>query len=302
MANPTEQVALGRTSLTVPRLSLGTAPLAHDEVTPEAAQGAFDAALETAPMLVDTAPFYTIGVAEQRVGAGIAGKRDRVVLSTKVGRLIRPDADGKPSIHEDYSYDGAMRSLEESMVRLGADHIDVVHIHDADHNFDAALAGAFKALDRLRADGTIKAVSAGMNQWQMLSRFMDHAQFDCFLLAGRHTLLERTAEAEFFPKVLAAGVGIILGGVFNSGVLANPHPGATHNYQTVPPVILARVLELDAICARHGVPLKAAALQFPLRNPAVTTCLVGVHSAAEWRENVALMQLPIPDALWDELG
>lgn len=261
----------------------------------------FDAVTASAPVLVDTAPYYGVGLAETRVGMGIAGRRDRVVLSTKVGRLVRPDANGNPMIVEDYSYDGAMRSLEESMRRMGTDRIDVVHIHDPDSNFETALSGAFKALDELRSDGTIRAVSAGMNQFEMLSRFMDYADFDCFLLAGRYTLLERMAEQDFLPKVQAAGIGIILGGVFNSGVLADPRPGATYNYVPVPHTVLEHARRLDSICAAHGVPLKAASLQFPLRHPAVSAILVGIETADQWSENQHLLRLPISDELWQQI-
>jgi D-threo-aldose 1-dehydrogenase len=302
IVDPTAQVPLGRTGLTVPRLGLGSAPLAHGEVDNAGAVAAIAGALETAPMLVDTAPFYGLGLAEHRVGKGIAGRRSRVVISSKVGRLLRPDAAGVLAVQEDYSYDGAMRSLEDSLERLGVDRIDVVHIHDPDNNFELALSGAYKALDRLRAEGTIGAVSAGMNQWQMLSRFMDHADFDCFLLAGRYSLLDRSAEAEFLPKARAAGIGVIIGGVFNSGILADPRPGAWYDYKPASSDVLDHALKLQKACAAYGIPLKAAALQFPSRHPAVTTTLVGVHTAAQWAENVKLMNVAIPEELWESLA
>ena len=201
----------------------------------------------------------------------------------------------------DFSYDGVMHSVEESLERLGLDRVDVLHIHDPDEHYDEALSGAYRALDRLRAEGTIGAVGAGMNQAEMLVRFARDADFDCFLLAGRYTLLDRTGARELLPLCAERGIGIIAGGVFNSGILANPTPGGTFNYQAAPLDIVERAQRLAAICKRHGVELKAAAIQFPLRHPAVAVVLTGCRSVAEVEENVRMFQTRVPDELWKEL-
>ena len=272
-----------------------------------------EAAWQAGIRFFDTAPLYGHGLAEQRLGAVLRAKpREEFVLATKVGRLLRADAPpepgqaykGVPPVNPtyDFSYDGVMRSVEESLARLGLDRVDVLHIHDPDEHFEEALAGAYRALDRLRAEGTIRAVGAGMNQAEMLVRFAREADFDCFLLAGRYTLLDRTGAAELLPLCVEKSIAIIAGGVFNSGILANPRPGTTFNYQQAPPQLVDRALRMQEICARHGVELKAAAIQFPLRHPAVASVLTGCRSVREVEENVRMFQAPIPSSLWDELG
>jgi D-threo-aldose 1-dehydrogenase len=320
MADPTVRVPLANTGLNVTRLSIGTAPIGNllSEVSEEDAAAAIGSAFESGVRYIDTAPFYGYGLAEQRAGRGLAGlPRDDFVVSTKVGRLIRPGKRTGSQIYgdnqsfylandemccvRDYSYDGVMRSHEESLVRLGLDRVDILHIHDPDDHFEAASDGAYKALAKLRSDGTIKAVSAGMNQWEMLSRFMDIGDFDCFLLAGRYTLLDQTALPEFMPKCVKNGVSVIIGGVYNSGLLADPRPGITFNYVEAPKELIDRALQIEAVCKRHSVPLKAAAIQFPLGHPAVATILTGVRSKEEYQENERLFRHPIPDDLWAEL-
>ena len=271
-----------------------------------------EAAWQAGIRFFDTAPLYGHGLAEQRLGAVLRAKpREEFVLATKVGRLLRADAPpepgqaykGVPPVNPtyDFSYDGVMRSVEESLARLGLDRVDVLHIHDPDEHFEDALAGAYRALDRLRAEGTIRAVGAGMNQAEMLVRFAREADFDCFLLAGRYTLLDRTGAAELLPLCVEKSIAIIAGGVFNSGILANPRRGTTFNYQPAPPELVDRALRMQEICARHGVELKAAAIQFPLRHPAVASVLTGCRSVREVEENVRMFQAPIPSSLWDEL-
>ena len=271
-----------------------------------------EAAWQAGIRFFDTAPLYGHGLAEQRLGAVLRAKpREEFVLATKVGRLLRADAPpepgqaykGVPPVNPtyDFSYDGVMRSVEESLTRLGLDRVDVLHIHDPDEHFEEALAGAYRALDRLRAEGTIRAVGAGMNQAEMLVRFAREADFDCFLLAGRYTLLDRTGAAELLPLCVEKSIAIIAGGVFNSGILANPRPGTTFNYQQATPELVDRALRMQEICARHGVELKAAAIQFPLRHPAVASVLTGCRSVREVEENVRMFQAPIPSSLWDEL-
>jgi D-threo-aldose 1-dehydrogenase len=201
----------------------------------------------------------------------------------------------------DFSYDGVMTSVEESLARLELDRIDVLHIHDPDDHFDTALSGAYRALAQLRREGVVGAIGAGMNQWQMLQRFAEEADFDCFLLAGRFTLLDRSAEESLLPLCTEKVISVIAGGVYNSGILADPRAGAKYNYDAAPSQLIARALQLGAICNAHGVPLKAAAIQFPFTHPAVGAVLTGARSDAELRENVAMFQTPIAPELWNAL-
>jgi D-threo-aldose 1-dehydrogenase len=305
---------LGRTRLQVTRLGLGTAPLGglFQAVSDDEAIRVVEAAWNSGMRFFDTAPLYGHGLAERRLGTVLSTKpRDEFVLATKVGRLLRADAPpepgqaymGVPAVNPvfDFSYDGVMRSVEESLQRLGLDRVDVLHIHDPDEHHDEALAGAYRALDRLRADGTIGAVGAGMNQAEMLVRFVREADFDCFLLAGRYTLLDRSGATELLPLCAERSIGIVAGGVFNSGILADPRPGTTFNYQEATPDLIARARQIKATCERHGVDVKAAALQFPLRHPAVASVLTGCRSVSEVEENVRMFQAPVPDELWADL-
>ena len=315
--DPVEAAPLGRTALTVTRVGLGTAPLGglYQPVSDEDARATVERAWELGIRFFDTAPLYGHGLSERRLAASLQARpRGEYVLATKVGRLLRPDAppdDSQlsgglerwpdvPSVNPvfDFSYDGVLRSVEESLERLGLDRVDVLHIHDPDEHYDEALRGAYPALDRLRAEGVIGAVGAGMNQAEMLVRFAREADFDCFLVAGRYTLLDQTALAELLPLCAERGIAVILGGVFNSGILAG---GATYDYSVAPPELVERAQRLAAVCERHGAPLKAAALQFPLAHPAVASLLLGARSVAELEENVALLRLELPGDLWDEL-
>jgi D-threo-aldose 1-dehydrogenase len=266
----------------------------------------------------DTAPLYGSGLAEERLGRALQGKpRGDFVVSTKVGRLLRADAPPDPSQYHngepffkgapplnpqfDFSYDGVMRSLEESLARLHLDRVDLLYIHDPDAHHQAALEGAYKALAALRSAGTIGAIGVGMNSWEPLARFAREASFDAFMLAGRYTLLDQTALPEFLPLCAAKGIGIVAAGVYNSGILADPRTKARFNYVPAPQALVARALRLEAVCQRWAVPLKAAAAQFPFSHPAVTAVVLGCRTAADVAENAALMQLPIPPDLWTEL-
>jgi D-threo-aldose 1-dehydrogenase len=271
-----------------------------------------DAAWNSGIRFFDTAPLYGHGLAEQRLGAVLRTKpRGDFVLATKVGRLLRAGAPPEPgqsfvdvpAVNPvfDFSYDGVMRSVEESLTRLGLERIDILHIHDPDDHFEEALHGAYRALDRLRSEGTIKAVGAGMNQAEMLARFAREADFDCFLLAGRYTLLDRSGAQELLPLCAERNIAIIAGGVFNSGLLADPRPGATFNYHAAPAELVRRAQDLAQICRRHGVELKAAALQFPLRHPAIPSVLTGCRSVAEVEENVRMATMALPDGIWAEV-
>src|SRR3984893_12745830 len=275
--NPRERVLLGRTKVTVTRLGLGTAPLAglFEAVPENQAVAVIERSWEAGIRLYDTAPLYGHGLAEIRVGRVLRKKPGQeFTLASKVGRLLRADAPpepgqsfrGVPPVNPvfDFSYDGVMRSVEESLERLGLGRIDILHIHDPDDHYDEALHGAYRALDRLRSDGVIKAVGAGMNQSEMLARFAREGDFDCFLLAGRYTLLDQIALKELLPLCLKRGIAIIAGGVYNSGILADPKPGAHYNYQKARAELLERAQRIRDVCSRHGVPLKAAAVPFPI--------------------------------------
>jgi D-threo-aldose 1-dehydrogenase len=310
---PEERVQLGKTGLRVTRLGLGSAPLGglFQAVTDDEAHRVVEASWEAGIRFFDTAPQYGNGLAEQRFGAVLSGKpRDQFVLATKVGRLLRagapPQSDtfpGAPPLNPvyDFSYDGVMRSVDESVARLGIDRIDILHIHDPDEHFAEALSGAYPALDRLRAEGTIKAVGAGMNQAEMLARFAREANFDCFLLAGRYTLLDQVGLKELLPLCVERGIAIIAGGVFNSGILADPRPGTHYNYEAAPYELVQRAARIKAVCERHGVSQKAVAIQFPLGHPAVQTVLTGCRSVDELNENVDAFQAPIPPTVWEDL-
>src|SRR5437588_188602 len=318
--NPADRVRLGRTRVSVTRLGLGTAPLGglFSPVAEEEARATIEQAFAAGLRFFDTAPLYGHGLAEQRLGRVLASKpRVEFVLATKVGRLLRAGAPPDPSQFYqgkpfyagtpllnpvfDFSYDGVMRSVDESLSRLGLDHVDVLLIHDPDSHYEEALAGAYRALDRLRSDGSISAVGAGMNQAEMLVRFAREANFDCFLLAGRYTLLDRVGADELLPLCLERGIAVIAGGVFNSGILAGPTPDAHYNYRPAPRDLVRRALELKAICERHGVDLKSAALQFPLRHAAIPAVLSGCRSVAELEQNLELFEARLPDDLWAEL-
>ncbi len=296
------------------RLGLGTAPLAglFEAVPENQALAVIERSWEAGIRFYDTAPLYGHGLAEIRVGKALRRKpREELTLASKVGRLLRAGAPpepgqafvGTPPVNPmfDFSYDGAMRSVDESLERLQLGRIDILHIHDPDDHHDEALNGAYRALDRLRSDGVIGAVSAGMNQAEMLTRFAREANFDCFLLAGRYTLLEQGALTELLPVCLEKGVAVIAGGVYNSGVLADPKPGAHYNYQPAPAELIERAQRIGAVCARHAVPIKAAAIQFPLGHPAVTCVVVGCRSVAQLDESIAMFELAIPPAMWQEL-
>jgi D-threo-aldose 1-dehydrogenase len=315
MENALELRRLGRTALSVTALGLGTTGIGglYSATSARAAEETMETAWERGVRFFDTAPQYGNGMAEQRLGEFLTTKtRDEYVLCTKVGWLLRMPERGAPETSNfrdtpperpifDFSYDGVMMSVEESLKRLGVERIDVLHIHDPDAHFLDAINGAYKALDRLRSDRTIGAVGVGMNQSEMLAEFARNGNFDCFLLAGRYTLLEQGALRELLPLCAERNISIIIGGVYNSGILANPSEGAKFNYRDAEAAQIERALELERVCLRHGVPLKAAALQFPLAHPSVACVLIGARSGAEALGNDALFRRQIPESLWQEL-
>jgi D-threo-aldose 1-dehydrogenase len=309
-------VALGRGGLRVSALALGTAPLGnlYAPVAEEDAAATVGSALEAGLTYVDTAPHYGLGLAERRLGRLLAGvPRDRFVVSTKVGRLVRPLAPGETADPEgfadspparrvwDLSGDGVRRSLEESLERLELDRVDILLLHDPDDHEREAYEQALPALIGLRDQGVVTAIGAGMNQAEMLTRFVRDLDIDVVLVAGRYSLLDQRALAELLPTCAARGTAVVVGGVFNSGLLADPRPGATFDYAPAPPELVDRAARLAEVCARHGTPLRAAALAFPFGHPAVTSVLVGARSAAEVQDAVACFEWPVPGELWADL-
>jgi len=312
------EVVLGRTAVRVSRLSLGTGPLGgmFAPVEEVDALAVVRGAVDSGVRLIDTAPYYGSGLAETRVGDSLEGRsRGEFALSTKVGRLldrdVPPDVDwtgepffkGAPPLGAvfDFSYDGVLRSLEQSLERLRLDSVDVVHVHDPGDFLDQAIAEACAALVRLRDEGTISAVGVGMNSAEPLVRFAREADVDCLLLAGRYTLLDQSGLDELLPLCLERGIAVIAAAVFNSGVLADPRSGATFDYGPAPASVLERARRLEQICTSHDVPLAAAALQFPLGHPAVATVLVGMRSSTELEQNLRHIELPVPPELWAEM-
>ncbi|SOD63955.1 D-threo-aldose 1-dehydrogenase [Streptomyces zhaozhouensis] len=308
-------VTLGRSGVTVSRIGLGTAPLGglFTPVSDADAEATLEAAWDAGVRYFDTAPHYGLGVAERRLGAFLADRpRDEVVVSTKVGRLLRPgySPPGTDGYHGaptdlarrwDFSAEGVRASLTESLERSGLDAFDLVLLHDPDDHGEQALAEAYPALAELRAEGLVRAVGAGMNQTGMLTRLVNEAELDVVLVAGRYSLLDRSAADELLPACEARGVGVLVGGVFNSGLLAAPRAGATFDYAPAPDPLVRRARALAARCAAFGVPLPAAALQFPLRHPAVSGVLLGARNGREITENVAHAATGIPEELWRSL-
>ncbi|MFJ4191847.1 aldo/keto reductase [Kitasatospora sp. NPDC089509] len=284
-------------------------------VTDRAAAETVDAAWASGVRYFDTAPHYGLGLGERRLGDALRDRpRAAYTLSTKVGRLLEPldtpDGDdlangfAVPATHRrrwDFTADGVRRSLEDSLTRLGLDRIDLVYLHDPDDHADQALTEAYPALERLRAEGVVGAIGIGMNQTSVPARFVRETDLDAVLLAGRYSLLDQRGLDELLPEAHRRGVAVVIGGVFNSGLLADPRPGATYDYAPAPPELLDRALRLRAACARHGVPLRAAALHFPFGHPAVAGVLVGARSAEEAHDAAALLGTPVPEALWEEL-
>jgi D-threo-aldose 1-dehydrogenase len=308
--------ALGGSDVRVTELAFGAAALGNlytpvsDQAAAETVTAAWDAGIRT----FDTAPHYGLGLSERRLGAALRDRpRDAYTVSTKVGRLLVPGGPGGddlangfavPATHRrqwDFTTDGVRRSIDASLERLGLDRIDIVLLHDPDDHLDLAVKEAYPALERLRAEGVIGAIGAGMNQAEALTRFVTDTDVDVVLLAGRYTLLEHGALDELLPEAAARGRSVIIGGVFNSGLLADPRPGARYDYVPAPETLLARALRLKAVCDRFHVPLRAAALRFPFGHPAVASVLTGARSADEVRDTAAVLRRPLPEGLWDDL-
>jgi D-threo-aldose 1-dehydrogenase len=326
MKTKTLKTKLGR-EIKFSELGFGSAPLGnmHRVISEEECRATIQAVLDSGVSYFDTAPFYGHGLSEIRLGKILREQqRESFQLSSKIGRLLEPcikneDDSGifidvpKVNIKFDYSYDGVMQSLEDSYKRLGMDSIDIVYIHDVDiftHGsveaseirIQEVMAGGYRALDELRKSGTIKAFGAGVNNWETCQRLTDLGHFDCFLLAGRYTLLEQEALNSFLPICERDGIGIILGGPYNSGILATgPKPGAKYNYKEAPQDILDRVAAIDKVCQSHNVSLANAALRFPLCHSSVVSVIPGGKSVEEVKRNRAMMDTKIPDSLWSDL-
>jgi D-threo-aldose 1-dehydrogenase len=316
--NPIEKVAIGRTKVKVTRLGFGSVPLGglYKDLTEEQADATVRRVIELGINYFDTAPIYGFGKAETRLGRELSKlNRDSLVVATKVGYTLMPDEGGRdekvfhrfvnvPPVRAifDYSYDGLMRTFEGSLERLQLSRVDILNIHDPDHNWREAIDVAYPTVHKLRSEGVVSAIGVGMNQAEMLTRFARECDFDCLLVAGRYTLIDHTGLRELLPVCEQKGIRVIIGGPYNSGILATgARPGATYNYLDAPPTIVERVAAIEAVCARHGVPLKAAALQFPLAHPAVAAIIPGGRSAAEVQENFQLLSKKIPDDFWAEL-
>ncbi|MFC4068270.1 aldo/keto reductase [Actinoplanes subglobosus] len=311
--NPLEQVRLGRTPVRVTRLGLGMAPLGglYSPVGEQAARATVEHAWRLGIRFFDTAPLYGYGLSERRAGPVLAERpRESFTLSTKVGRLLRPGGSDAQDIWAeptgvtpvfDFSAAGVRRSYAESLDRLGLERADVLHLHDPDEHFGAAVGEALPALVDLREQGRISAVSAGMNQAAMLADLVRTGGLDAVLMAGRFTLLDQSGAGELLPLCADRGVAVIAAGVFNSGLLADPRPGATFDYAPADQHLVDRALAIRRVCRRHGVPLRAAAIQFPFTHPAVTAVLVGARSPDEVGDAVAMAGFAVPGALWADL-
>jgi D-threo-aldose 1-dehydrogenase len=303
-----------RTGVEIPRLSLGTAAFGglYRSVSEADCTETVLTAINKGINFIDTAPHYGKGTSEVRIGKAIAGRdRSSFVISTKVGRLLVPssaeideffmDADNTVERKFDFSAKGVRQSLESSLERLGIESVEILFIHDPDSHADEAILEAYPELDRMRAEGIIKAIGVGMNQCEIPIRIMKETDIDVVLIAGRYSLLDHEAMEELLPTALARNVDVIVAGVFNSGILANPVKGATFDYLPASDELLAKAVRIREVLDGHQVSLTSAALQFPLRHPAVKSVLVGCRSAAEVESNIEEFDKTIENRAWDDL-
>ena len=289
---------VGAAGTAISAFGLGTAKLSNRDDQGEATR-VVEAAIESGVRYFDTAPYYGIGQAELALGEALQELGDAdVTISTKVGRIVDP-ATG--DWHYDYSREGVFRSLESSFHRLQRDHVDIVYVHDPDNHADEAAATAIPALLQLRDEGVIGAVGVGMNQWQLPLEFVRMFDLDVVLIAGRYSLLDAGAAEELFPTCLERGVGVVVGGVFNSGILADPSDQATFAYRPAAAELLQRARRMQAVAARHGFALADVAQAFSAAHPASTSVLIGVTRVEELTKNIAAWHRPVPAALWADL-
>ncbi|OSP53958.1 pyridoxal 4-dehydrogenase [Pseudoruegeria sp. SK021] len=319
---------LGTGGLTFTELGFGTAPLGnlYRAISDDDAHAILEAAWQAGVRYYDTAPLYGLGLSETRLNRFLRDKpRDAYVLSSKVGRLLAPcapdqrdglrkwfDVPARKEVY-DFSYDGVMRSVEFSLERLGTHRLDMLFAHDidifnqgcqaaVDARIDELMAGGYRALVEMRDQGVISAFGAGVNQWEPCQTMAERGDFDIFLLAGRYTLLEQEALQSFLPLCVQRGIGLVIGGAYNSGILATgPRDGAFYNYEIAPPDVLSRVSQIEAVCTAHGVRLVDAAFQFPLMHPAVLSVIPGGQGLTEMSSNVRAAAAEIPAALWLDL-
>ena len=296
------------------RIGLGCAPFGNlfTEVSDEDVQATVDTAWEGGVRFFDTAPLYGHGLSEIRLGKALAKyPRNEYVLASKVGRLLRnPIEQISPSIFRnvpklepifDYSRDAVLTSIDESLKRLNVDYLDVVHVHDPDDHEDWAVSEAFPTLVKLRDEGVIKAVGCGMNQTSALVRFVQEVDLDCLLLAGRYTVLDNASSSELLQLCSEANVGVVLGGIFNSGLLANPAKNKTFDYVEATPGILEKAQAISVLAQSHGVSLPQVAVQFGLRHPAVSSIVIGARTSSEISEDIAFAFQAVPDEFWVDL-
>ena len=320
MARHSELVKIPRIDRYISKLALGTAPLGglFTAVSDEQGQATILAALDSGINFIDTAPLYGHGNAERMVGSALTKTNKEYVISTKVGRVLKKFApeeiagkvDGlaafigvDPTIFPvfDFSRDGILRSIQESLERLNISSIDIALIHDADDRIDEAIKNSYPVLDELRSQGVIKGIGVGMNICSYATKAVKEMDLDVILIAGRYSLLDQSAQEVLFKECLKKQTGVMVGGVYNSGVLANPTPESTYNYVPVTPEILSKVKQIQALLLDFDISLTAAAIQFPLRHPAVTCVLTGSRSVTELNANIKDFDQTIPDAAWKAL-
>jgi D-threo-aldose 1-dehydrogenase len=316
--DPIARVGIGRTNVTVTRFGFGCVPLGglYKDVSEDEASATVRRALDLGINYFDAAPIYGFGKAETRLGRELARcSRNSFVVATKIGYTLIPDSgrgdekvfhrfDNVPPLRPifDYSYDGIMKTFEGSLQRLNLSYVDILNIHDPDDHWQEAIEIAYPALHKLRSEGVVRAIGVGMNQAEMLARFAREGDFDCLLVAGRYTLIDHAALRDLLPLCEKKGISVIIGGPFNSGILATgARPGATYNYVDASPAMMQKVTAIEAVCEQHHVPLPAAALQFPMAHPAVAAIIPGARSAAEVEQNVKLFGHFIPNDFWEEL-
>ena len=317
--------AIGSTGVLISELGFGGAPIGnlYAPLSDKQAEATVMRAFETGVRYFDTAPYYGHGLSEHRLGQALRYMpRDEYVISTKVGRLLKPEDPKNIPLGQfpgclpfkpvfDYSYDGVMRSVEDSLQRLGMHRIDIILIHDVDiwthgeetdQRFREVMEGGYKALAELRAAGVIKAIGCGLNEWQACEKFASAGDFDCFLLAGRYTLLHQESLDSFLPLCIEKDIKIIIGGPYNTGILSTGAiEGAYYDYAPASPEIMEKVNKIEAVCTRHNVPLATAALHFPLFHPAISCVIPGARTAAEIDRSFETYSKTIPDVLWAEL-
>ena len=320
MARHSELVKIPRIDRYISKLALGTAPLGglFTAVSDEQGQATVLAALDSGINFIDTAPLYGHGNAERMIGSALSKTNKEYVISTKVGRVLKKFApeeiagkvDGlaafigvDPTIFPviDFSRDGILRSIQESLERLNISSIDIALIHDADDRIDEAIKNSYPVLDELRSQGVIKGIGVGMNICSYATKAVKEMDLDVILIAGRYSLLDQSAQEVLFKECLKKQTGVMVGGVYNSGVLANPTPESTYNYVPVTPEILSKVKQIQALLLDFDISLTAAAIQFPLRHPAVTCVLTGSRSVTELNANIKDFDQTIPDAAWKAL-